>query len=171
MRLRFIIAGFVTAGLLMACGGPTAYQATDDGYGYTEAKLESDHYRVEFRGNSLTDRKVVESYLLYRAAELTLETGNDYFVVVEQDIDKKTTYHSSSDYPFGGRFPYHYYPYSWYHPQHTSHETVRSSERFTAVAEIYVGKGAKPTDNPSAYDARSVIDHLEGSIQRPEISE
>jgi hypothetical protein len=165
MKLNFISLFLVLA--LAACGTPTAYQSAQDGYGFSEKKLEDEHYRVEFRGNSLTDREVVETYLLYRAAELTLESGNDYFVVVEQDVDKETSYIATHDYPFGGPFYYRYYPYYWYFDDPYGRD-YEPSEKFTAVADIFVGKGPKPADNPSAYDARSVIKHLEGDIKRPE---
>lgn len=170
MRSKLKFISILAALALGACATPTAYQSADDGYGFSEKKLEDEHYRVEFRGNSLTGREVVETYLLYRAAELTLESGNDYFVVVEQDVDKKTSYVSTYDYPYGPRFSYHYYPYYWHFEDRYQYE-VNSSERFTAVAEIFVGKGDKPADNASAYDARSVIEHLEADIQRPVVEE
>jgi len=167
MRMLLTMASVMAALVLSACTTPTAYQSAEDGYGFSEKKLENDHYRVEFRGNALTDREIVETYLLYRAAELTLETGNDYFVVVEQDVDKKTSYISTYDYPYGGRFRYNYYPYYWHFEDRYAQE-IHASERFTAVAEIFVGKGDKPADDASAYDARSVIEHLEADILRPE---
>ncbi len=40
------------------------------------------------RATRCTDRETVENYLLYRAAELTLQNGFDAFTVVNRDIDK-----------------------------------------------------------------------------------
>lgn len=169
-NVKSLIGAGICAALLVGCGTPTAYQPADDGYGFEDKQLDGTHYRVEFRGNSLTDREVVETYLLYRAAQLTLEKGYDYFVMVDQDVDKKTSYVSNYDYPFGSRFYYRYYPYYW-HYETRHRQPVQSSEKFTAVAEIFVGSGAKPADEPAAYDARSVMDHLGDEIVLPEEAE
>ena len=45
------------------------------GYGFSEQRIEDDRYRITFRGNSSTSRETVENSLLYRAAELTVQTG------------------------------------------------------------------------------------------------
>ena len=65
-RLTFAaaLAGLV---LLGACATATPYQAasTSD-RGFSEQKIEDNRFQVQFAGNSLTDRKTVETYLLYR---------------------------------------------------------------------------------------------------------
>ncbi len=48
-------------------------------FGYSEERLDQNKFRVTFRGNSLTPRETVEDYLLYRAAELTLQNGFTHF--------------------------------------------------------------------------------------------
>jgi hypothetical protein len=35
------------------------------------------------------------------------------------------------------------------------------------MAEIVTGRGAKPQDNPRAFDARAVLSNLSSSIQAP----
>ena len=81
--------------MLAGCGTATPYQPATDGQGYAEQALERDRYRVTFVGNSLTSRETVENYLLYRAAEVTLEKGYDHFVIVEKDTERNTIYHST----------------------------------------------------------------------------
>jgi hypothetical protein len=162
-----LVSLLIGVGFVSGCSTPTAYQSADEGYGFTEKKTDDSHYRVEFRGNSLTDREVVETYLLYRLAEVTRDSGNDYFIILDQDTDKKTSYVSSNDYPFGAPFHYHYYPYYW-HFEERYRQPIQSAEKFTAVAEIFVGPGDKPADNPNAYDARSVMEHLDKGIARPD---
>jgi hypothetical protein len=72
--------------LLAGCAGkPTPYQAAQDGFGYSEQQTEENRYRVSFAGNSATSRQTVEDYLLYRAAELTVQTGHDWFRVVDRN--------------------------------------------------------------------------------------
>ena len=72
--------------LLAACAGkPTPYQQAQGGYGYSEQRIEENRYRVSFAGNSATSRQTVEDYLLYRAAELTVQNGHDWFEVAARD--------------------------------------------------------------------------------------
>ena len=62
--------------LLGACKGqPTPYQPAVDGYGYSEQGIEDNRYRVIFAGNDYTKADTVQNYLLYRAAEVTLDHG------------------------------------------------------------------------------------------------
>lgn len=82
--------------LLTACATPTPYHpasATDPAHadGYREARIEPGRWRVAFSGNSLTSRETVETYLLYRAAELTLQNGHDWFHAVERDTEEHVT--------------------------------------------------------------------------------
>ena len=58
-----------------ACQTPTPYgpAVSPNGDGYTTQQIESNRFRVSFKGNSLTTRQTVDTYMLYRAAEVTLE--------------------------------------------------------------------------------------------------
>src|ERR1700722_4754796 len=75
--------------------------------GYSDTKLEQDRWRVTFAGNSMTSRETVETYLLYRAAELTVSQGYDWFETVERQTDK----HSETQVdPIGGPYGYGWRP-------------------------------------------------------------
>jgi len=75
----FAVLALIT---LTACARPTPYQVADSGgHGYSEQQTGADQYRIGFDGNGVTTRKTVDLYLLYRAAELTVENGFDYFIV------------------------------------------------------------------------------------------
>jgi hypothetical protein len=147
--------------LLAACAAsPTPYQAAQNGFGYSEQQIEENRYRVSFAGNSATSRQTVEDYLLYRAAELTVQNGHDWFEVVDRNTVQD--YASSSGSPsfgvgvgggsdfgvglsmpmFGGG----------------------GSGRYTADMDIVLRDGAKPQENPDAYDAFSVISRLQSKI-------
>ncbi|PIW26332.1 MAG: hypothetical protein COW30_15840 [Rhodospirillales bacterium CG15_BIG_FIL_POST_REV_8_21_14_020_66_15] len=169
---------------LVACAAPTPYGPApgavgDRGHGYWEQALEDDRLRVTFSGNSDTSRETVESYLLYRAAEITLERGGDHFVVADRATEKSTTYHTTYDFdgPFGigfgpdfgfgyGRWPYGFrsayrgYPFAGY-----GNATSWQVNRYIAHADIVLGRGPKP-DRPEAYDARAVIARLASGIVR-----
>ncbi|MGI9508912.1 MAG: CC0125/CC1285 family lipoprotein [Geminicoccaceae bacterium] len=68
---------------LAACARPTPYQAAAEhgGFGYSEQSIGEDQYRIGFNGNAISNRKTLDLYLLYRAAELTRDRGFDYFIV------------------------------------------------------------------------------------------
>jgi len=86
--MKFIIAG-VAAIMLAACAttGPGAYGPADaKGFGYADTRIESDRYRVVYRGSGGMRPELVEDFALRRAAELTLDEGYDWFRVVSRDI-------------------------------------------------------------------------------------
>jgi hypothetical protein len=180
---------------LAACATSTPYQAAarDQSGGYSEQKIEDNRFQVQFAGNSLTDRKTVETYLLYRAAELTKESGFDHFRVVRRDTDAKTRlvgdapfydpfydhFYLSYRY-FGPRAAYfhdprrRFYPgpgypsrFGFYDPFWSGPQDFREQTRYIASAEIFMGKGPKP-DDVAYFDASQVIFNLTGSIVRPE---
>ncbi|MBN2971660.1 hypothetical protein JW805_06475 [Roseomonas aeriglobus] len=185
-----VLAGATT---LAACASPTLYRpATGYGFnrtGYFDQQIERDRFRVSFAGNSYTSRDTVERYLLFRAAELTLQSSNDYFVMADRDTDKQTRTYTTPGIgggwgPYGGFGGFGYWGPSWRYygrgfgwrswdpfwgsPFWDSGVDVRTVERYEAMAEIIVGRGPKPTNNVRAFDARDVIDRLGPTIRVPE---
>ena len=82
-----------------ACQTPTPYKAavTQNDDGYSTQRIEANRFRISFKGNSLTTRQTVDTYMLYRAAEVTLQNAGDYFIVVNKDVDKSTGYENYGD--------------------------------------------------------------------------
>ena len=157
------------AGLAACSAGPTPYQPAA-GYdrGYSEQKIESERYRISFKGNSLTGRETVENYLLYRAAELTLQSGYDTFTIVSRDTDKDRDIRRTGGY---ARFSYMYFSprWGWVHawdPFLSSPARYDEVTRYEAFAEIVMSRGPKGSD-ANAFDARQVSENLAASIQRP----
>jgi hypothetical protein len=146
------------------CAAPTPYGPAADGYGYAEQQLESNRYRVAFAGNSVTPRDVVQNYLLYRAAEVTLEQGHDYFTVVDQDVERSTRYHGSgfNDFAWGPGFHSHR-AYGLGFGNYTAYPI----DSYTAFADIVMHDGEKPAGEVDAYDARDVLRQLGPQIERP----
>ncbi|MES2338683.1 MAG: hypothetical protein V4537_11345 [Pseudomonadota bacterium] len=186
-----IAAVLAGATVLSACVGPTPYRPAmgrgADRTGFTDQQIERDRFRVTFSGNSYTSRETVERYLLFRAAELTLQTGNDYFVMADRDTDKQTrTYTSPGGFGggYGGFSGFGYWGPSWRYygrgfgwrgwnpyfgdPFWDRGVDIRTVEQYEAMAEIVVGKGRKPANNLRAFDARDVVDRLGPTIQVPE---
>ncbi|MEL6363529.1 MAG: hypothetical protein AAFR11_01655 [Pseudomonadota bacterium] len=157
--------------VLAACATATPYTpANDRGYGFSEQRIEQDRFRITFSGNSLTDRSTVETYLLFRAAELTIQNDYDFFQLVENDTETQRTY-TSSGAAIGGvwgprGFP-GYYAYGWGWGGFPYDARIREIRRYSATAYIVMGRGPKPADNVLAYDARDVMQNLSTSIVRP----
>ncbi|QZH76507.1 MAG: hypothetical protein JY451_01995 [Erythrobacter sp.] len=166
----------------MGCATPTPYQPeiahSQVRGGYSDQQLAPDRYRVTFHGNSLTSRETVEAFLLYRAAELTVASGADWFAVIDRETDHTITREIRRD-PlydpwfgpaYGGWLPYWRYSVrgsgwrAWdpYHadPFWADRFDERQIEEFEATAEIRTGQGAPPTGAERAYDARAVIEAI-----------
>jgi hypothetical protein len=187
-----IAAALLSTVALGACATPTPYRpAVGSGQystGFAERQLEANRYAVTFSGNSVTSRERVERYLLFRAAELTLQNGYDWFSVVDRDTERKTdTY---VDRPIGSSFGgYGYWGPGWgywgprwryarrgfgwgawggygYDPFFDDW-SVRQIDRYEAQAEIVMGKGPKPAGDRFAFDARDVTQRLGPSIEYP----
>lgn len=175
---KWIVAGAVAV-IGMGCAAPTPYVASQTGgwgYGYSDQKIETDRYRVAFAGNAVTDLKTVENYVLYRAAELTLQAGYDWFEVVDRDVEAdrrlRGTAHDRFA-PFGhsgfaGRYGFgvrYYHPvWGWHGRGRFDDIALREITRYEASAEIMLGMGDKPEANPKAYDAADVQRNLRSQI-------
>lgn len=161
----------ILALFLAACATQTPYQPADAGrFGFQEQRIETNRVRISFRGNSLTDRETVETYLLFRAAELTLQNGSDYFIVADRDTEERTRLQGVGR----PRFAFDYWYFSarrgwspWYDPFWDEPNSYREVTRYEAVAEIAMFSGAKPAGDPDAFDAREVMANLQGRIVRP----
>lgn len=148
-------------GMLWGCARePTPYQPIVDGYGYSEQRIEDNRYRVTFAGNDFTKSETVQNYLLYRAAELTLNHGYDYFTVVDRNLDRSTRY-SGSTYSNPG-----YFTEEGDYVGGTGFGTYSADpiDSYTAYADMVMFKGEKPASDVHAYDARSVLRQLDSTI-------
>lgn len=187
MRKIIVVTAAIAAlsGALAACETATPYQPLHSGAaasgGYSDVKLEQNRWRVTFEGNSLTSRQTVENYLLYRAAELTVSQGYDWF----ETVDRKTDKHSETyvdpqpgfgPYGFGWRPYWRYYgggfgwrgwdPF-WGDPFWADGIDVHTIEKYEASAEIVMGHGPKPAADLHAFDAHEVLANLAGHVVRP----
>lgn len=158
--------------LLSACTEPTRYAPATDGEGYASKAIEENRFRVSFAGNSQTPRETVETYLLYRAAEVTLAAGKDWFRVADRDTEAETRFRSfSTGFGTSGFGPFYYrsgFRRGFFGSATTVTDT-RPITRYEAFANILVFEGEKPEDDASAYDARSVLQTLGPEIVRPDV--
>jgi hypothetical protein len=184
-----LVTALALAAGLSACETATPYQPYVRGQatsgGYSETRIEPDRWRVNFSGNSMTKRETVEGYLLFRAAELTLQNGYDWFSIVDRHTDRNARTYVEPDplynpwygpgfgywrpsWRFRGRgFGWRTWD-PWYgDPFWADRIDVRTVQSFEASAEITTHKGAKPAGDPRAFDARAVVDNLRPRIQYP----
>jgi hypothetical protein len=185
-----LVAALALAALLTACATATPYQPNVAGQkasgGFSETRLEGDRFQVNFAGNSVTSRETVERYLLYRAAEVTVQSGYDWFETADRRTDRTARAVVDNYGPAWGYGGYGYgYPYGgwrpawrgyyggyrgwgpWGDPFWGSSTEIRTIEKFQASAEIVLHKGPKPAGDPRAYDAREIMTNLGPTIQRP----
>ncbi len=157
MRTLMIAALAALASGCVSADG-TAYGPADaKGYGYEDARIEADRFRVIFRGDGATPVDVVEDYALLRAAELTLDNGYDWFRVVARDLNAE----DRGGVGLGGGFGTGSYGGRGGVSVGVGGDlgTVGGRRFFTARLEILAGAGEQPDDG-EVYDARSVIETI-----------
>jgi hypothetical protein len=147
MRI-FIMAAAAALATACASQGPVYESRMDGGrYGYAETMIEPNRIQIRYNGDTLTPRETVETYLLYRAAETTIQRGFDYFVVVAHATDEESRYENLS----GGRV-------------RLAGATFREVSRHNATADILMFEGERPPFIANAYDARAVQQALNQRI-------
>lgn len=148
--------------LLGACATSVPYgpATSDSAKGYSVLPIENNRFRITYRDTSMD---LARSRALRRAAELTLEKGDDWFQIVSAYSDTgELAGGSGSSVSIGG----------------ASGSSGRSSVGVGVgislplgggssgpvehVMEIVTAPGAKP-DNPDAYNAADVLANLGGA--------
>ncbi len=166
MYLRIILlAGALSLG---ACATTPAYQPanSENGYGYYSTSLGQDRHRVTYNGNSGTGLNTVTDYALLRAAELTVEQGKDWFLVLERSTDRVERSTSSAGISrqrdevvyrdcglLGCR--------TTTRPAHTSLGVdAHPRQTYSVSMEIATGNNPVPAEDGRYYDAQALIQQL-----------
>jgi hypothetical protein len=138
-RTRILLMIIVPALLVASCAAP--YQARGWGAGYEETKIDGNTFKVTYVDD---DPNNVDTYDLYRCAELTLEQGYDYFIITEHDGNVATNVHQAV----------------------VSGAPSTRSSTYTEWRVIKMFKGSKPQENVNAYDAHEVVANMGPNIKR-----
>ena len=163
--------------LLGACSTPpTPYQPGEpvNKYGYIQDQIDGDTWRVGFAGNSATSRFTVEDYLLYRSAEIAVESGADGFVVLQDSVEKDTSYRGTTSYPYA---PFYYGGFAYggyrrpYYGGGFGYSNLTPINNYTAYAKILLFREVAPEGLGQAYDAQAILAALGRKIIRPTPSE
>lgn len=156
----FILAASVL--VLSACASLAPYGAKGGpgGQGYSEQRIESDRYRVTYDGVGAPGP--VADMALLRAADLTLQSGHDWFEVAQRWTDghpdgaggvRPSVSIGAGSGRYGG--------YSASGVGVGVGFDISGPQPTSTTLEILMGRGARP-DRPNAYDARGVRDSLRG---------
>ncbi len=149
-----LLAGSALA--LSACASLAPYgpATSSSSQGYVEQRSESDRFRITYRGVGASGP--VGDLALLRAAELTTETGNDWFEVIQRYIDGRPD-------SAGGFWPSlgvgagssRYGGYSSSGVGLGVGLNFSGPSRTSTVLEVRLGRGQRP-DRPEVYDALEV---------------
>lgn len=178
MILRVVIsfATLCVALLSMGCASTGLYQPLTERAGYAETRLDDGpRWQVEFVGDDAASRETVETYLLYRSAELTLENGYDWFsssapeaadqeevVVTAERADRHPAWRPHWRRRERLRWT-DWDPAGPPEPQAMS-PPAANNVLYSARAEIVMGRGPAPE---GAFAARQTLAELGPSIVRP----
>ncbi len=148
---------FLAFVLVSACASTPVYGPADSptALGYSSQPIEDHRFRVSY---SDSDLQRARNFVLLRAAEITLDDGQDWFEITNGYAEAEPETRPRSSVSIGGSSG------SRGHssvgvgigigfPIGGGHAVV------TEVLEIVTRSGEKP-DEPNAYDARSVIESL-----------
>ncbi len=138
--------------LSLVQGCATQYYAYTGNSGYYEKPLSKDMFEVSFKGNENTSKERTKNFALLRSAELALENGYNYFVL----LDQKTKVVNKT----------HYVPKTYRTITYPSGSTRTISEggysyivKEPVATNIIVGFKEKPV-NTASYDAKLVVKDL-----------
>ena len=86
-----IIATLVVILSLYGCA--TGYKPVGAMGGFSSTQLDENVFTVSFKGNGYTGREKANDFALLRSAEITLEHGFKYFIIVDaQQYSKNSSY-------------------------------------------------------------------------------
>jgi hypothetical protein len=151
---------------------------------FTTKPLGQGTFRLVVTGHTFTSRSAIEKYLAYRAAQLTIEQGGQWFTFKEDRAKGETAVPAPARDPEGPRYSFRmkYFRPVWRYKANGSPAWTRwspfSGEPFISVdpksitdfevsAEIVVHKGPMDDANPLAYEPWALSDLLVNQVSPP----
>ncbi len=155
LRLLCLAALAATLAACATAGGPYAAASRPGGAGYSEMRIENDRYRVSYRG--APGQEAASNFALYRAAEIAVNNGYDWFIVDQRHIEANGPSGPRVSVGVGGGS----------YGRHTSVGIGTSvgipiggsGGSADASLEARFGRGPKPAD-ANAYDAHQILQSL-----------
>lgn len=138
--------------------------------GYKDARIDANTATVTFDGNRFTSPSTLRSYLLYRCAEVTIENGYNYFVILSTNTSATNVNVNTKDVNHYSTIPPKGYPVVYRTEDYRSYSRTPSAARnyaspdqsniHTVTAVIKMFQGQKPGNLPRAFDAKDILGHL-----------
>lgn len=150
-----MVALALSTGLAACASTPTFYApaARPEGVGFSEYRLETNRFRVTFRGGPGAPLAQVADYALLRASDLTLAQGYDWFRVTERYMSRSAPDSGTrlSIGTGGGSFGRH----GGVGLGLRTRFDLGGGASLAQTLEIVMGKGPRP-EGGDVYDARDV---------------
>lgn len=73
---------FVVVSVMLIAACATPYGKYGIAGGYTDSRFDENTFSISVDTNGFTDQNTTSQHAMYRAAELTVENGFDYFIIV-----------------------------------------------------------------------------------------
>ena len=129
--------------------------------GFTDSRIYENTFSISVDTNALTSQQTTSMHALFRAAELTVENGFDYFVIAS-DAHNSTSMALAMPGGSTSNTTINTYGSTAYGRTTTTYAPT------TVVPVVYPNstliiksfKGTKPDGAPNAYDARSVMRYI-----------
>ncbi|MDN5942172.1 MAG: hypothetical protein L0H94_09845 [Nitrospira sp.] len=129
--------------------------------GFTDARIDENTFSISVDTNGLTSQQTTSMHALFRASELTVENGFDYFVIAS-DANNSTSMAMVMPGGSTSNTTINTYGSTAYGRTTTTYAPT------TVVPVVYPNstliiksfKGTKPEGVPNAYDARSVMKYI-----------
>lgn len=180
MRLT-IALGVLAPALLLTAADQTPPMVPPAGPGvFTSKQLRPNTFKLTVAGHTFTTRRQIEQYLAYRAAQLTIEQGGDWFTLTEDRAKTETADPIPARDPSAPRYSFRmkYFRPVWRHKAAGAAAYERWSPfagapfpktigDFEVTVDIVVRKGPMDDTDPLAFEARAVSDLLINQVSPP----
>ena len=153
------LAAVLMVATLSACATPYGKYGLLGGF--TDSRLDENTFSISVDTNGLTSQQTTSMHAFYRAAEITVENGFDYFAIVS-DANNPTSMAMTMPGGSTSNTTINTYGSTAYGRTTTTYAPT------TVVPVVYPNstliiksfKGAKPEGAANAYDARSVMKYI-----------
>ena len=124
--------------------------------GFTDSRIDENTFSSSVDTNGLTSHQTTSMHAFYRAAELTIENGFDYFVIASEATN------STSMAMANARRQHKQYNYQYLlAPPHTEGQLPPTHQQLLYLWCIQIQRSSSNLSRgPNAYDARSVMKYI-----------
>jgi hypothetical protein len=155
--MKYIVA---LSALVVLAGCATGYQAQSFSGGFSETQLDTNVFKVTFKGNGYTHSERAEDFALLRSAEITLKHGFTHFAIVDgrQSADYGVMTTPTQSYTTGSVTSYGNTAYGSAHTMTTGGQSFIVKKPSTT--NTIVCFNSKPDNGMFVYNAQFIYDSL-----------